>query len=73
MIHAVIDPNVRIKGDRTYTGFEDLHLDGRDMVVPGDHVRAIEYESGASCVATVHEVDTARRIVVLEVPWAYFR
>lgn len=79
----VIDPNVRVRGNQTYAGFEDVqaqgnlgrarlsHADG--PVAAGDRVLAVEAESGIVTDATVVDVDSERELVYLAVDWGGFR
>lgn len=65
-----IDPNVRVSGNRTYAGLEDV--DG-GPVKPGDRVRVWEPESDVSGSATVERVDAERGLVYLDVNWSALR
>jgi len=66
MTRIAIDPNVRVKGNRTYAGLEDV--DGGPVAV-GDRVRVWEPEGDISGFATVVDLDQDRNLVYLEVNW----
>ncbi len=65
-----IDPNVRVTGNWTYAGFEDIE---GGPVAPGDRVRVWEPESQLSGFATIVEVDCDRDLVYIEVNWSALR
>ena len=56
---VAIDPNVRVRGNQTYAGFEDA--DGE--LAPGDAVEVYEPESGLTGLAR----DNKRQLVCLAV------
>lgn len=64
-----IDPNVRIRGNATFAGLEDvegpLHL--------GLMVEVFEPESDLSGIGEVVEVDAERRLVFIRVEWSSLR
>ncbi len=62
---VAIDLNVRVRGDQTYAGLEDV----QGTVVVGGHVEVYEPESGLTGPAEVTEVDRERRLVYLAVDW----
>jgi len=66
-----IDPNVRVRGNQTYSGFEDIQA-GAPVAV-GDKVLAVEAEDGIVTDAAVTDVDEERRLVYLEVDWRGWR
>ncbi|HUC21313.1 MAG TPA: hypothetical protein VMA73_01270 [Streptosporangiaceae bacterium] len=61
-----IDPNVRVRGNQTFAGLEDVQ--GGD-VVAGGRVEVYEPESGLTGPGEVIEVDRERGLVYLEVDW----
>lgn len=61
----IIDPNVRVRGSMTYTGFEDTN----EQVATGDTVLAIEQESEMVWDAVVTEIDDESRLIYLYVNW----
>jgi hypothetical protein len=63
---VAIDLNIRIRGNGTYTGLEDV--DG--LAVAGEPVEVYEPESGVSGIGCITEVDAVKRIVFLQVNWA---
>lgn len=66
MIRVEVDPNIRVRGNYTYAGFEEC-----DTVMKcGDEVEVFEPESGLVGIAYVTEVDDSARLVFLEVNWA---
>jgi hypothetical protein len=68
-VEIVIDPNVRVEGQRTYAGFEDI-IGGfiYDLRV-GDQVTVMEEESDVVGAATIYEIDVDRQLVYLTVEW----
>jgi hypothetical protein len=63
---ARIDLNVRVRGNQTFVGFEDI--DGPYAV--GDEIEVYESESGLRGSGTVTEIDIRSGIVYLSVDWA---
>lgn len=61
-----IDPNVRVRGNGTYAGLEDV--DGPLAV--GEEVQVVEPESELVGTGRVTEIDTARELVYLSLDWA---
>jgi hypothetical protein len=68
MTRVLIDPNVRVRGQQTYAGFEDI--DG--PVAAGQEVEVYETESGATGSGRMVDIDFRKRLVCLEVDWATF-
>ena len=66
-----IDPNVRIHGNCTYAGFEDVRWNGGLSV--GDEVVVIEPEADLLGRARVTQFDAAKRLVFLSLDWADLR
>lgn len=64
-----IDPNVRVRGNQTFAGFEDADASVR----PYEWVDVVEPESGARGAAMVTEVDEDKRLIYLSVIWVGFR
>ncbi|GHE41985.1 hypothetical protein GCM10017673_50230 [Streptosporangium violaceochromogenes] len=64
-----IDPNIRVRGNGTYAGFEDA--DGPLAV--GDIVEVFEPESGLAGQGNVADVDNERGLAYLSVEWASLR
>ena len=61
-----IDPNVRVRGNDTYAGFEDV--DG--PIAVGEAVEVHENESGLTGQGKVTEIDADRQLVYLSVDWS---
>ena len=66
---VAIDLNVRVRGNQTYAGFEDV--DG--SLAPGDDVEVYEPETGLVGHGRVTDVDDTRQLVYLIVDWAGLR
>ena len=66
MTRVEIDPNVRTRGNWTFSGLEDA--DG--PVTVGEIVHVFEPESGLEGSGRVEDVDEARRVIFLSVDWA---
>jgi hypothetical protein len=60
-----IDPNVRVRGDGTFAGLDDV----TGPVSAGDAVEVYEPESGLAGDGVVTEVDKDRKLVCLSVDW----
>jgi len=71
-----IDPNVRVSGNITFSGFEDMRdPDGHPTglwPVTGQYLVAFEEEAGLQGPAKVVHVEHDKRLVYLKVPWAKF-
>lgn len=63
-----LDLNVRVRGNQTYAGFEDV--EGAFIPTVGEAVEVYERESGISGKAEVTEVDEDRKLVFLLIDWA---
>ncbi len=61
----MIDPNVRVRGNGTYAGFEDV----RGPVSVGMDVQVYEPEAGIFGNGRVSEIDASRKLVFLSVDW----
>jgi hypothetical protein len=69
-VRVVIDPNVRVRGNQTFT---ELGAIIGDAVCVGQQVVAFETESGLAGVAVVTDIDPERHLVYLAVDWRSFR
>lgn len=67
MTEVMIDPNVRVAGGLTFSGFEDVIGELPDH---GDRVTVTEPESGITGFGTVVRVEFADRLIYLSVDWA---
>jgi hypothetical protein len=63
---AIIDPNIRVRTNQTFVGFEDC--DGN--VVEGDLIDVMEIETRARGLGRVTEIDFKRRLVYIAVRWS---
>lgn len=80
-VRMAIDLNVRVRGDQTYSGFEDVRIPGASAddpvdlagIRPGTAVLAFEPGTGIVADATVTAVDEEARLVYLAVDWGSFR
>lgn len=82
-VRITIDPNVRVRGNQTYAGFEDVQEAGNlgvsrmsradGPLAAGDKVLAVEAEDGIVTDATVVDVDHERQLVFLAVDWRGWR
>jgi hypothetical protein len=61
-----IDPNVRVRGNATYAGFEDVE----GPMAVGEQVEVYEAESGLTGEGRVTEIDAERKLVYLSVDWS---
>jgi len=68
-----IDPNVRVGGNGTYAGFEDVHNGDPATMKRWDWVRVFEPESGLEGPARVERVDHERKLLHLQVEWSLLR
>jgi len=68
-----IDPNVRVGGNGTCAGFEDVHGGDPATMKRWDRVRVFEPESGLEGPGRVERVDHARKLVFLQVDWLLLR
>ncbi|WP_167096869.1 hypothetical protein [Mycobacterium sp. DL592] len=69
-IEIIIDPNVRVADNRTYSGFEDVLGGFVEDLVPGAPVVVLEEESDVVGNATVYEVDYEKELIYLTVNWS---
>ncbi len=61
-----IDPNVRVRGNQTFTGFDDCDR----IPAIGEPVTVYEDEAGIEGPAVCAGLDEAKRLVYLDVDWA---
>ena len=61
-----IDLNVRVRGNDTFVGFEDVS----GPIAVGETVEVYESESGVSGEGRVTEIDSERQLIYLSVDWA---
>lgn len=66
MTEIEIDLNVRVRGNWTFVGFEDV---SGALPSVGDSVRVHESESGLKGAAIVTAIDREREILYLAVNW----
>lgn len=64
-----IDPNVRVRGNGTYAGFEDVE----GPLVLGQAVEVYESEADIVGAGKITEIDAARQLVYLSVEWSSLR
>lgn len=65
MKRVEIDPNIRVHGQLTYTGFEDCS----EPVYENEIVEVYESEAGLHGQGTVWGVDADKEIVYIYVDW----
>ena len=63
----LIDPNVRVAGNETFSGFEDVV---GDLPSEGAHVRVREPESNIVGQGVVTRVDEGDRLIYLAIDWS---
>lgn len=64
-----IDPNLRIEGNNTLAGFEDVVVGSLDDLQGGLPVEVREVESGIVGDGQILRIDRARRLIELSVDW----
>lgn len=70
MIRIAIDPNVRVRGDLTFSGFEEIEGDfDPSQLSINEDVIVFEPETGAQGHGRISDVSLERRLVYLEVEW----
>jgi hypothetical protein len=62
---VTIDPNIRVRGNGTYAGFEDV----TGPIAVGEAVEVYEPESGLTGEGSVTEIDADRQLIYLSVNW----
>lgn len=80
LVRIEIDPNVRVRGRQTFTGYEDVQAQygltrtrSGAPVVAGQKVIAFESESGIMTDATVVDVWAEKQIIYLAPDWQGWR
>lgn len=69
MTRIEIDPNVRVRGNGTRAGFEDVY----GPIAVNMQVEVFEPESGLVGPGRVTEIDAVKRLVFLSVEWSKLR
>ena len=72
-IEIIIDPNVRVAGNRTYGGFEDVLGGFVEDLAPGDPITVLEEESDVIGDGVVYEINHDKQLVYLSVDWSSLR
>ena len=70
MTEIMIDPNVRVEGDLTFSGFEDVR---GAMPTVGQRVLVREPESNLVASGTVARVDSDDSLIYIRVEWGSLR
>ena len=77
-----VDLNVRVRGNRTFAGFEDVTPGDATVtrltkasapVTVGEKVLAVEPEDGICTDATVIDINEEKQLIYLAVDWHGFR
>ena len=68
-----IDPNVRVRGNRTLVGFDDVEGFDAATLHIGEAVTVYEPEAGLRGFGSVIEIDPDKRLVILGVDWPSLR
>lgn len=68
LMRIAIDPNVRVEGNQTYGGFEDLFGDV-DVLQVGDWLTVMCQETDIEGNAKVTRIDHESRLIYLAVDW----
>lgn len=63
-----IDPNVRVRGNQTFVGYEDCS----DVPAEGEVVRVFQPDYRIETTATVSEVSRDSQLIYLRVDWNAF-
>jgi hypothetical protein len=66
MTEIMIDPNVRVSGGLTFSGYEDVR---GPMPAPGQQVLVREPEANLVAVGTVDHLDENDRLIYVAVDW----
>lgn len=72
-IEIAIDPNVRVAGNLTYAGFEDLIHGSADTIAPGEAVIVREVEADLVGCGIVTGIETDKQLIFLLVDWPSIR
>lgn len=67
MTEIMIDPNVRVSGGLTFSGYEDVR---GPMPIPGQQVLVREPEANLVALGTVDRIDENDRLIYIAVDWA---
>ncbi|KZS82297.1 hypothetical protein A4G29_12265 [Mycobacterium kansasii] len=67
MTEIMIDPNVRVGGGLTFSGYEDVR---GPMPVAGQQVLVREPEANLVAVGLVDHIDESDRLIYITVDWA---
>ncbi|ETW25867.1 hypothetical protein [Mycobacterium gastri] len=67
MTEIMIDPNVRVAGDLTFSGYEDVR---GPLPIAGQQVLVREPEANLVAVGIVRRVDENDRLIYIAVDWA---
>lgn len=70
-VQVEVDPNVRVRGNQTYSCFR--HVRGADLPAIGDPVQVVEPESGLTGTGTVTDLDHEAEIIYIRVDWRGLR
>lgn len=62
------DPNVRVEGNQTYVGFEDVQGDPSHLSI-GQKITVFESESKAETSGIITQIDSENRLIYLWVDW----
>lgn len=68
-VSLAIDPNVRVAGNETYAGFEDVLEGSIGELREGAAVTVREPESGLIGDGTISAVDNIRQLIYVAVDW----
>jgi hypothetical protein len=68
-IEIIIDPNLRIEGNRTFAEFNDVMGGFINDIQPGDRVIVVEEETDVIGDATVYAIDHEKELIELTVDW----
>lgn len=72
-IEIIIDPNLRIEGNRTFAEFTDVMGGFVNDIQPGDRVLVVEEETDIVGDATVYAIDREKELIDLTVDWPSLR
>ncbi|MGA7055283.1 MAG: hypothetical protein WBZ37_29270 [Mycobacterium sp.] len=72
-IEIIIDPNLRIEGNRTFAEFTDVMGGFINDIQPGDRVIVVEEETDIIGDATVYAIDREKELIDLTVDWPSLR
>lgn len=72
-IEIIIDPNLRIEGNRTFAEFTDVMGGFITDIQQGDHVLVVEEETDVIGDATIRAIDHEKEFIDLTVDWQSLR